>query len=160
MREGSRFIVYFPAGAAPGTDNAVGTVGEPLETRGTETILFAEDEDLAREMVAEVLREQGYTVIPCADGEEAIRIYEARRAEIHLVISDIGLPRRDGEEVCRSVKGLDPGVPVLIVSGYLDPARRTALAGIGVTSVLQKPYQLSDLLVLVRRTLDAVSPRN
>jgi len=160
LRQGTRFIVYFPAGGVPGSEDVSAVTAEPLETRGTETILLAEDEDLARDLVAEVLREQGYTVIPCADGEEAIRSYEARQADIHLVISDIGLPRRDGEEVCRSVKRLNPAAPVLIVSGYLDPARRAALAEIGVTHVLQKPYQLTDLLVLARRTLDAARLHN
>jgi len=157
VNEGSRFIVYFPAGTHSGEDDLTVLADEPIETRGTETILFAEDEDLARDMVAEVLREQGYTVLPCADGEEAIRAYEARRADIALVLSDIGLPRRDGEEVCRSVKALNPDVPVLIVSGYLEPARRAALSEIGVTEVLQKPYQLADLLTAVRKTLDAKS---
>jgi len=156
--EGSRFIIYFPAGAQPGSAGGAEKPVEASATRGTETILLAEDEDLARDMVAEVLREEGYTVIPCADGEEAIRNYEARAADIALVISDIGLPRRDGEEVCRRVKTVRPDIPVLIVSGYLEPARRASLAEIGVTNVLAKPYQLSDLLTLVRRTLDA-SPR-
>ena len=153
--QGSRFLVYLPAGAHTGEEDTPACEDEMVDTRGTETILFAEDEDLARDMVSEVLREEGYTVISCPDGEDAIRTYETHKSEIALVVSDIGLPRRDGEEVCRSVKSLNPNVPVLIVSGYLEPARRAALAEIGVTDVLQKPYQLTDLMALVRRTLDA-----
>ena len=157
--EGTRFIVYFPAGERGESDDAAEAVGEMRDMGGTETILLAEDEQLARDMVAEVLREGGYTVIPCADGEEAVRMFEARHTDIRLVISDIGLPRRDGEQVCRSVKTLNPSVPVIIVSGYLEPARRSALAEIGVTEVLQKPYQLADLQAVIRRTLDAASLR-
>jgi PAS domain S-box-containing protein len=133
-----------PASPAPGRD---------AERRGTETILLVEDEPPARELVAEVLRERGYTVLLAADGLEALE-RAASAGRIDLLLTDVVLPRASGPVTARALQNTRPGLKVLFMSGY---TRETVLER-GVAegwTILEKPFTPSRLLRVVRERLDA-----
>ena len=154
VNAGTEFRLYLPGQerlvmGRQEVDNKVGSV-----PGGTETILYVEDEEVVRELVAETLKQKGYKVLTAGDGEEAEKVLQAHLQEISLLLTDLGLPKRDGEELCRRAKSLNPSLPLAIVTGFLDPARKAALAEIGVDDVVDKPCKLEDLLSRVRSILD------
>jgi PAS domain S-box-containing protein len=151
---GTKFRILLPA-----VEHLEGSSRE-LETQissapgGTEMILFVEDEQSATEMVADLLRKKGYTVLTASNGKEALDVYSKYERDVSLVISDYGLPVMGGDELCRHLRNLSPQVPVIIMSGFVDPDRHALLKGLGVKEVIQKPYCLAQLLVFIRTTLD------
>jgi two-component system cell cycle sensor histidine kinase/response regulator CckA len=86
-----------------------------------------EDEPGLREFMVDVLKRNGYGVVIAKDGPEAIRQFDARRKEIALVLSDMDLPKLDGEKVLTALKVLDPLVKVILASGYLEPQLKAHL---------------------------------
>ena len=98
---------------------------------GKETILFVEDEEMLKQLITGVLEGKGYTIMTAQDGEEMIRKYSRHREEIELIISDIGLPKLDGFEAFKRIKETDPGVRVILASGYLEPHAKSEILKAG-----------------------------
>jgi nitrogen-specific signal transduction histidine kinase len=156
---GTEFRIYLPS-----ADFMGGVEEEPAQNAaaaagGTETVLFVEDELLSREMIRDLLEQKGYTVLLAADGEEAVRMYHSSAEKIDLVVTDLGLPRADGEYVCREIRRVNPSVPIAVASGFVDPDRRKRLQDLGVEEVIMKPYRLGTMLTRIRTLLDARSGR-
>ncbi len=127
---------------------------EPDALPGTETILLVEDEDVVRELTRRVLERQGYTVLACADGEEAVALSERDDRTIHLLLTDVVMPGLRGYEVARQVTATRPGIKVLYMSGYAEEALvgRPVLAG---SALIEKPFAVDALARRVRETLEA-----
>lgn len=113
---------------------------------GDETVLVVEDERPVRRMVAEVLRRAGYRVHEASGGRAALETL-ATHEEIELVLTDLAMPERSGVELARDVRG----AAVVLMSG----GSRPAAGATGDIPVLQKPFDASTLLAVVRRALDA-----
>ncbi len=122
--------------------------------RGHERILFVEDEALTRDVVCDCLQNRGYSVLAAGDGEEGMRFFEEGAQRFDLVLSDLGLPKLDGEELCKRIRKSGSPVPFLLLSGFIDPERKGRLSEAGVSEMIQKPYKLGDLLVRIRSILD------
>ncbi|MBZ9664251.1 response regulator [Pseudomonas sp. LMG 31766] len=121
-----------------------------IDCASTKTILLVEDDDVVRQLTAEVLGEFGYRVLALRDGHSAL---ERLRSEQHfdLLMSDIGLPGMDGRELVEAARQLRPTLPVLFASGYYERdlleevrARDSAAA----TESIVKPY---DFKLLAQR---------
>lgn len=149
---GSTFRAYFPVSTeAPKPERA--PEPRPMQ-RGTETILIAEDHDALRQVAHETLESLGYKVLLAVDGEEAIQEFTANRERIHLALLDVMLPKLSGTEVFAHIRKDNPGLPVILCTGYsadisqLDRFRERGLP------ILQKPYSPRDLAQRVREVLD------
>ncbi len=153
--EGSEFRLYFPVG-----DRAVEKpprrAGEKRgeAPRGTETILVVEDEEMLAGLVETVLSEHGYTVLKATDGLGAFDLFQRRRHEIAAVITDLGLPNQSGLELCLQMREVDRAVRVIVATGTLEPSLKRRLGKAGVRHVIPKPYEMRELLDLVRTVLD------
>ncbi len=80
-----------------------------------------EDEPKVRAMISRILRGKGFTVYEAANGEEAIRVAEQRSyANIHLLITDVVMPRMGGKEIADRLTAVCPSIKVLYISGYTD----------------------------------------
>jgi len=120
---------------------------------GVETILLAEDEEAVRELMEEILRRSGYTVLTAHDAREAMGLGERHQGPIHLLITDVSMPQTTGPELAREVTGRRPEVKVLYVSGYTDSA--TLQHGVlGDAAFLQKPFTTDAFARKVREVLD------
>ncbi len=151
---GTTFRVYWPVSAgAPARDDRKGkTRAEPV--RGGETILLAEDHDGVREMARVTLEGLGYRVVLAGDGEEALRLFDAHRDAIALVLLDVVMPKLGGPEVYARMCAAKPGLAVVFTTGY--SAEMGALSEVvekGIP-VLQKPYTPALLGSKVREVLD------
>jgi CheY-like chemotaxis protein len=126
-----------------------------LSLRGTETILVAEDEDGVRSLTREVLEKFGYTVLEAANGEEALKVAERHQGPLHLLLSDVVMPRMGGPELAQELVARRPDVKVLYMSGYTDhPMVRRGVVNAGV-AFLQKPFTPTGLVSRIREVLEA-----
>jgi two-component system cell cycle sensor histidine kinase/response regulator CckA len=150
---GTTFKVYLP----PTDFSAVRrqpTASLPA-SKGTETILLAEDEDTLRELMRDVLQSKGYTVLAAKDGQEALQVAEQYTGPIQALVSDVVMPRVSGRQLAERLTTVRPGVRVLYLSGYTDDAvvRHGVLDA--ETAFLQKPVSPNALARKVREVLDA-----
>ena len=107
---------------------------------GTETILFAEDEETIRNFTAAFLSQLGYRVLPAADGLEAIALAKRHAAEIDLLITDIVMPRLGGRELAEELRRSMPGLKILFISGYAgDSSIHQAIRNLDARLV-RKPF--------------------
>jgi two-component system cell cycle sensor histidine kinase/response regulator CckA len=129
------------------------------ELRGHgERILLVEDNDRVRAAISEMLRAGGYEVLQAADAGEAIEVFEQEKGNLHMVISDVVLPNRNGLQLVEQLHAQAPGLPVLLTSGYTDQqAQWPAIRERGLR-FLQKPFSLSQLLPIVREVLTGQQP--
>lgn len=152
--EGTTFTLYFPL-VNKEADVPVTVDDTPTEFRGgTETILFIEDEEFLLEMMKLTLEENGYTVCTAVNGQQGVDLFYQHRNEISLVFTDFGLPSLDGYSVLEKIKEIRPDIKMLLSSGYLEPFQRTLLHELGVTEIVQKPYEASLILTKIRFLLD------
>jgi len=148
---GSVFTVRLPRVLEPAAHAA--PASEPEARPGSETILLVEDEDVVRELTRRVLERQGYTVLACADGEEAIHLAERDDRTIHLLLTDVVMPGLRGYEVARKVAASRPAIKILYMSGYAEEA----LVGRPLleSALIEKPFAVDALARRVRETLEA-----
>jgi len=108
--------------------------------------VVADDDDNMCRMIATILRRFGCRCIVCRDGNEAVRALESNTVD--LVVSDIQMPHRNGYEIFRTAKELNPGMPIVLVTGFgYDPNHSLIRAEEdGLTSVLYKPFAPEELL--------------
>ncbi|MCP5104586.1 MAG: response regulator, partial [bacterium] len=113
--EGAVFDVYLPV-----SDKEIIKEKKPLEkiVKGRETILMVDDEDFVLDVGVEMLGEMGYTVLAAAGGKEALEVFQKNRERIDMVILDMIMPEIGGGETFNRLKKLDPGIKVLLSSGF------------------------------------------
>jgi DNA-binding response OmpR family regulator len=115
-------------------------------------VLLAEDDPLIRSATRRTLEAAGFAVLEAEGGDEATEIARSGAFRIDLLLTDVGMPDRDGVEVSRALRDRDPGVPVVFMSGYPDEDLRVRGLDENAT-VLRKPFGGVELLRIVRRAL-------
>jgi len=150
--QGTSFKVYLPeVDATAERPTAVAGARVP---RGTETVLLVEDAALVRAVTKQVLERQGYMVLEAADGEAALQLAQRHRGPIHLLLTDVVMPRVSGRELAEQFARLRPDTSVLYTSGYTDDSVvRHGILESG-TAYLQKPFSPESLARKVRDVLD------
>jgi PAS domain S-box-containing protein len=152
---GSTFKIFLPLAEEKVPASLPETTGK-MGTRGTGTILLVEDEEPLRKLTADVLAEGGYTVIFAHDGIEALEIARSCKDPIHLLLTDLAMPRLGGRALARSMAHLRPGTRVMFMTGHAErdtSSQGTLPAGI---EALQKPFNKEHLLRQVRQALSDV----
>jgi PAS domain S-box-containing protein len=153
LGHGTTFEVYLPRtdriADVPGSERSAAPRG------GAETILLVEDEEQVRLVACEILRRNGYRVIETSNGGEALLASKDFKAEIHLLLTDVVMPRMGGQKLAEHLARERPDMKLLFASGYNDDAviQHGVLEG-GVAFV-QKPFTPEVLLSKVRQALDA-----
>jgi PAS domain S-box-containing protein len=152
--KGTQFKIYLPR--VQGVEESISSREVPVSLpQGTETILLAEDEPSLRQLMARVLRTQGYTVLEAADGHEALALAQANGAKIQLLLTDVIMPGLSGKTLAEWLGQVNPAVRVLFISGYINNnAVRDAMSKPG-TFFLQKPFNPLNLAEKVREAIEA-----
>ena len=126
---------------------------------GRETILLAEDSEVVRALVREILERKGYNVLVATDGPDAIGVCSRHEGPVHLILTDVVMPGMNGRELYETLAPSHPDAKVLYMSGYTDDAViQRGILHTG-TAYLQKPFLPETLAQKVREVLDGDSAR-
>ena len=150
--KGSTFRIYLPQVSAP-VDVSRTTLTPVEKSDNFETVLVVEDEDIVRELVCEVLENQGYNILCARDGIEALHMAEEFDGDIHLLVTDVIMPNMNGHELAAKLSAVRPDMKILYVSGYSD----TDIGDHGEldphSELLQKPFTPQTLARKIRDVL-------
>jgi CheY-like chemotaxis protein len=151
---GAKFRVYLPLAAAAPDGAAAAPPAAAARPGGAETVLLVEDEPAVRELARRVLEGRGYTVLAAPDGAAALEAARIFSGPIHLLVTDLVMPRVNGLQLSRRLTAERPGLRVLYISGYTD----SVLGGLGSfeagEDLLDKPFTPDQLAAKVREMLD------
>jgi nitrogen-specific signal transduction histidine kinase len=151
---GTRVKVYFPAMPAGVPAVGAGLEGGREVRGGNETILVVEDEGDLRRVAKRILEQAGYQVLTAADGQEALDVLRQQPGPIHLVLSDLVMPRLGGRGLYDAARREGNQTPFLFASGYSPGDERSSLPPELGVPLLHKPWTHDDVLARVREILD------
>jgi CheY-like chemotaxis protein len=137
-----------PAGGRAATDPAA------ARPHGSETILLVEDESGVREFVRLALTSLGYRVIVARDGADAVEAASRHAGPIHLVLSDVVMPRMNGPEMAGVLRGARPDTRFMFMSGYAEPEANGGTPDADLSRLLVKPFSVDLLAARLREALD------
>jgi two-component system cell cycle sensor histidine kinase/response regulator CckA len=150
--KGTTFKVYFPRIKAQ-AEPILSQPPIPEGVRGSETILLVEDDDQVRAVARGILRRGGYVVLDAPGAGEALLVSEQHGAKIHLLVTDVVLPRMNGPQLAERLHASRPAMKTLFMSGYTDDAMmQHGVLDSGV-AFLQKPLTPDTLIRAVREAL-------
>jgi CheY-like chemotaxis protein len=156
---GTRFRIFFPSSTQRAEkSNPASDVTLP---NGKETVLVAEDEDVLRQMVVQVLKMQGYTVLEASSGPAAIEIWESADRPVDLLLTDMVMPGGImGSELAERLLTRSPKLKVIYTSGYSPGMAGKDASLLEGRNFLPKPYSIGKLAQFVRSCLDAPVKQN
>jgi two-component system, cell cycle sensor histidine kinase and response regulator CckA len=152
--QGTTAKVYFPAVRDRGVSDIEVAADEDLPG-GTEEILLVEDDQTMRLAAQQLLSKVGYRVVTAVDGQKGLDMFRAHRAKLHLVITDVVMPRLSGFELYGAIRGESRGLSVLFMSGFPAPNFRKTVGQDPRVAFVTKPWTASELLAQVRALLEA-----
>ena len=149
---GTTFKIYFPQ-----VEETVAAAAEPLppsRLHGSESVLVVEDADMVRQLITDALQIHGYKVITASNGDEALRLFEQHQGPIHLMLTDVVMPKMSAQELVKRLAPLHPEMKVLYMSAYAEDiiGQRGVLEQ--GTNFIQKPFTLDVLMQTVRQAID------
>jgi len=153
--KGTTFEIYLPrVDELPDATPLPGMRRDPA--RGWETLLLVEDDAALLELIYDSLRSDGYKVLIASHGSDALQVAERYQEPIHLLITDVIMPKMSGPELAKLMIAQRPEIKVLFMSGYTDEKLRDFSLQNPEVALLQKPFQLEEL---GRKVCDLLKPK-
>jgi CheY-like chemotaxis protein len=148
---GTQVEIFLPASRKPAPPQQL-----PVEeiTRGHETVLLVDDEEMIVDVGKRMLDKLGYETLTAMNGNEALEIYKNRGKNISLVILDMVMPKIGGGETFDRLKKINPAIKVILCSGYSIDGQATEILKRGCQAFIQKPFNLRTLSQHIRAVLD------
>jgi signal transduction histidine kinase len=154
LGDGTTFRIYLPPCSC---------VEEPQPTRsglaeaagGRECVLLVEDEDVVRTLAAKTLSDRGYEVLSAEHADAARKIWEDRKKDVDLLVTDIIMPGQDGKQLSRALRSERPDIRVLFMSGYDDQLLSEHDVFEDRPDFIPKPFAVETFACKVREVLDA-----
>lgn len=149
---GTTFHIYLPI-VGETTDIMEVNLPAGRDTKGTETVLLAEDEEAVRALMRRTLEEKGYRVMEAGNGEDALHQNANYAGKIDLLVTDVVMPRMSGFKLAKRIRQSRPDIKTLYVSGYAYTGRHEGET-ISPETFLAKPFSPEMLALKVRRVLN------
>jgi len=127
--------------------------GKPVP-RGTETILFVDDEAFLAEITRELLMSLGYRVVNKQSSPDAFEAFQAEPHAYDLVITDQTMPHMTGDILARKIMDIRPDIPVILCTGYSERISEEKVKALGIKALIMKPFKRQELAETVRSVLD------
>lgn len=154
--KGATFIVHLPTGYVNEIPDEKAVrpvpVTPPALEGGGARILVIDDEDSVRKILYQMLKAKGYQVVVASNGEEGIERF--KEEPFDLVFTDLGMPRMSGWEVGRALKGIDPKVPVALITGWGVELNKDKMKESGIDLVVSKPFNFDQVVRLVSEAME------
>lgn len=154
--EGSTFKVYLPAQASKPSIGRSFLPKIESSWKGRGTIFLVEDDEQIIYVAKFMLEKLGFTVITASNGKEALNLYPKYSEEIILVITDIGMPIMDGYQLFRSLKAINPGLPIIIASGFGNAIVTAQIPEKEIAGFINKPYDFDKFKVVLENVLGEI----
>ncbi len=148
---GSTFNIYLPEFSEE-NNYAISSDHNKIE-KGDGLVLVIDDEEIVRIMAENFLMECGYDVISAGSGREGINIYKMRKDEIRCILLDMAMPGMSGIDVYTELKKINPGVKVLLTSGFRQDSRVQDAHLQGINGFIQKPYSITELSRQIKKII-------
>ena len=156
LGKGATFHVFLPL-----VETAVN--GEPEAPRpipkGTERILFVDDEDPMAKMAKRMLEHLGYTVTARTSSLDALEVFRNRPHQFDLVITDMMMPKMTGDRLARQLLQIRPDIPIMLCTGYSERISAEKARSLGIRDLVMKPLVIHEIGETIRKTLDSPLPR-
>ncbi len=149
---GSTFKIYLSVTEKERRPVAGGGPVAPL--KGTETIMIVDDEKTVLDVTKELLENLGYKVYAVEGGQDAVDGYREKYAHIDMVILDVIMPGMSGEKTYDALKEINPGVKVMLSSGYTIDGQAQQIMDKGCRGFIQKPYDINELTLKIRKIIE------
>ncbi len=158
LGQGSTFHVYLPvvAGDAAASGPSVLSLRPPVWSGHGERVLYLDDDEVMKVLVERLLTRAGYRPVCHGSAHRALAAVRADPAAWDVVVTDYSMPELSGVEFSRELAAIRPGLPVIIISGYVSDDLRLAARSAGVREVIQKQYTLEELGSAIQRALKSV----
>jgi PAS domain S-box-containing protein len=152
--KGTTFQIFLPFGSAlvQETRGALGQATPDRAERTEGTLLLVEDEESLRVPVAKLLRHQGWSVIEAANGQVAIDLFRAHQNKIKVILLDMTIPGCSSHEIVEEAVRARPDIKLILMSAYSREMAVNSLDAPQIRGFLRKPFQLSELIRLLRST--------
>jgi two-component system cell cycle sensor histidine kinase/response regulator CckA len=148
--KGTAFSIYLPRVTEPA--EAVKETREPY-LKGTERILFVDDEDIQVRAMNKLLEHLGYRVVGLTDAREALETFLRQPGAFDLAIMDQTMPHLSGGELAREILRIKPELPVILCTGYSDTLNEEEALAIGIKAFVMKPFSVKEIAETIRRVL-------
>jgi PAS domain S-box-containing protein len=152
---GSVFRLLFPQARAPIADKASQEVSavDPALPQGRGRVLVVDDEPIVRALIRDALTMEGHEIVIAEDGIEAIEKFREAPASFNLVLLDVIMPRMDGGATLSALRAIDPGVAVVMMSGFSPERTEEDWQNAGALGLMRKPFVIRDIQTLVARSI-------
>ena len=148
--KGTTFIIHLPTGY--GEEEVAPMEALPIRESRQARILVIDDEDSVRDILSRILKTKGHQVAVASNGEEGIERF--RSEPFDLVFTDLGMPKLSGWEVGKIMKGMNPKVPVAMITGWGVELDREKLSESGIDLIVSKPFNFDQVLRLVSEAME------
>jgi CheY-like chemotaxis protein/two-component sensor histidine kinase len=157
LGKGTTFRVLLPCAesASGASTNPVPVAEEPVRPSQGFTVLVVEDEDPLRRGVVKMLRHIGFEVLEAANGSTAIDLLHGTASKIDLMLLDMTIPGASSFAVVGEATRTHPAVKVILTSAYSQEMLALPVSGAQIHGFIRKPFQLGDLVKMLRTTLSA-----
>jgi signal transduction histidine kinase/ActR/RegA family two-component response regulator len=147
---GTIFILHLPTGY--GEEEVVRKEVTPVKEPRQARILVIDDEDSVRDILSRVLKTKGHQVVVASNGEEGIERF--RSEPFDLVFTDLGMPKLSGWDVGKTIKGINPKVPIAMITGWGVELDREKLSESGIDLIVSKPFNFDQVIHLVSEAME------
>jgi len=148
--KGTTFIIHLPVGY--GEKELEEKVFKPIKEVRPARILVIDDEESVRDILSRMLKVKGHRVVVASDGEEGIERF--KNETFDLVFTDLGMPRISGWEVGKTIKEMNPRVPIVMITGWGMELNREKMSESGIDLVVSKPFQFDQVISLVSEAME------
>ncbi|MCF7803908.1 MAG: PAS domain-containing protein [Candidatus Marinimicrobia bacterium] len=152
--QGAIFNVFLPISSEVVAEDLPENM-DGIPTGNGESILVVEDETEIRNVIVEVLENNGYRTYNAENGENALSLFRANHNEIDTVLTDLGLPDMNGKQVAKQIREINPDIPIIAITGYVNTEKYKKLFDYGFQTIIQKPCKLQQILESVDQVLNS-----
>jgi PAS domain S-box-containing protein len=154
LGKGTRFDVYFPA-AEPAASARSEEPVSAIPLGAGETILVIDDDQSILLITRQILESYDYKVLSASGGAPAVEaLREREKGSVSLVLTDMAMPSMDGAAAIHALRRIDPGIPIILMSGLPPAMDSPEVAGLRIQGVIGKPFVSEELLILIREVID------
>jgi signal transduction histidine kinase/ActR/RegA family two-component response regulator len=150
LGKGTTFIIHLPTGYGE-EETAVKEV-TPIKESRQARILVIDDEDSVRDILSRMLKTKGHQVVVASNGEEGIEQF--RSQPFDLVFTDLGMPKISGWEVGKTIKGINPKIPIAMITGWGMELDREKMSESGIDLIVSKPFNFDQVIRLVSEAME------